>query len=243
MGLRAAEEIGLRLLLPHTQRHRMQRIEQRRIPRLFGADHQFLKALAPQIGLLPLLHRAETRHQPGLQRKGGEQLLAEAVDGLDAQAAAGRLQHAGEETAGILPPFGAEILAQRLQVFRQRDVVHLHPGGEAAVHALRHFRGARLGESQAEDIFRLHPAQQQAENAGGEHMGLARARRGGKPDMRLRRRSIRLRPAQPQQRISDPGHGRLPSRQRRRWRARRPGHTIPPAASTGRNRHSSAGPD
>ena len=50
----------------------------------------------------PALDRPEARRDARLGGKRGEQGLRKAVDGLDAQAAAGRIEHLGEQAAGAL---------------------------------------------------------------------------------------------------------------------------------------------
>ncbi len=171
--------------------------------------------LARQARLLALVERAEARRQFGLQRKSGQQLLAKTMDGLDAQPAAGRFQHFGEQTPGIVARLRPGLLAQRLQVVEQVDLFHLHPGGQAIMDAVGHFRRARLGEGEAQDIFRPDPLQQQTEDARGQHMGLAGPGRRRQPDMGVGRSSARLIAQQFLERAG---------------LSHRRGHTIPPAA-------------
>jgi hypothetical protein len=201
---------------------RLERGHQRVVAPFLRGDHQIGQRLPREARLFTLVERAEARRQVGLQRKGGQQLLAEAVDRLDAQATAGRFQHFGEQPPRLILHVGIMAFAQRDEVSGQRWSIQLHPGGEAIVDAVRHFRGARLGEGEAQNIFRPHPLKQQAEHARGQHMRLARAGGGGQPDMRIRRGGPRL-IAEQLLKCARLSHRR--------------GHTIPPAASAGHNRH------
>ena len=108
-----------------------------------------------------------------------------------------------------------------IEIARELPILHLYPGGEAAMNALRHFRSPRLGEGEAQYVLRRHSDQQQAEHARGQHMRLARARRRRKPHMRVGFAGAGLRTLQRQQGIGGFSH-RYP-----------PGHTIPLAASAG----------
>ena len=89
----------------------------------------------------------------------------------------------------------AFFLAQRDQVGGKAGAVHLHPGGQPVMDAIGHFRRARLGEGEAEDLFGAHPLQQQAEDARGQHMGLSGAGGGRQPDMGVGRGGQRRRAA------------------------------------------------
>jgi hypothetical protein len=95
----AAAKIGLCPCLAQPQRQRMERLDQWVIPPRLGIDDHFFQCEAGQFLLLAVLQRAEARHQPRLQRKSGKELLRKTVDRLNAQSAACRLQHAGEELA------------------------------------------------------------------------------------------------------------------------------------------------
>ena len=134
----------------------------------------------------PLVHQLEMRRQARLQRKAAQQGLAEAVDGLDFQPAAG-LQHPGEQTAGVddLPRLR---LASKdvAQLEKQLFVFLGGPVAETLVQAVRHLRCRRAGEGQAEDAFGRGAVQQQAQQALDQHMGLAGAGGSGDPDRGLR---------------------------------------------------------
>lgn len=107
------------------------------------------------------------------------------MNGLDAQAPTRRVENAREERPGPFAKLRRRDLAQRAQVGEQLGLGHPHPGGEAAIDPLRHLGSARLGEGEAQDRLGRDTREQQAEHAGGQHLRLAGARRGGQPDMGL----------------------------------------------------------
>ena len=220
-GARAIAQEAFRFLLaqPHGERANRRR---RTAPSLaLGIDQEVGERLPHQQRLLARLDRAEAGHQPRLRRESGKQSLAEAVDRLDAQPPARRVEHLGEQRAGARDALRRRLLAQRDQVLRQHRLRRTHPRREPLADARRHLRRTRLGEGEAQDRPRFHPAQQQAENARGEHLRLPRAGRGGKPDMAVR-----------------PARGALLTAQRWQGDERVSGHgrTIRRVASTGRNR-------
>ena len=65
-------------------------------PLLFGVGHQVGERAPHQLLLGPALDRLEARHDPRFRRKGREQRLGEAVDGLDLQPA-GAVEHPREQ--------------------------------------------------------------------------------------------------------------------------------------------------
>ena len=156
---RAAQQKLFRAALAQPQADRLQRADQRFIAQIMRLHHHVRQRLPGQPGLFALVEGAKARRQFGFQREGGQQLLAKAVNGLDAQAAAGGFQHFGEEAPGLLLLLRPMIFAQCDQVTRQRGPVHLNPCRQSVMDAVRHFRGARLGEGQAQDIFRPHALQ------------------------------------------------------------------------------------
>ena len=211
--------------LPQPERQRADRAHGAVASFALGGGQHLGQRLAPQHRLLARLERAEAGDQSRLDRKGGEQPLAEAVDGLDAQAAAGRVEHLGEERAGAGALRRVAGLAQRLQIAAEIGIGHPHPGGEPVGYALCHLRGARLGEGEAQSRGRLHALQQQAEDARGQDLRLARTRRGAEPDMRV-----------------GVGRARLLALEGRQWAEAAlsaHGRTIRRGASAGRNRHRS----
>ncbi len=66
---------------------------------LLGADQHLGQSGADELLLGAALQRLEAGHQARLGRESAEQALREGVDGLDAQAAAGRVENASEQSA------------------------------------------------------------------------------------------------------------------------------------------------
>ena len=159
----------------------------------FARDQQIGERLARQQLLLPPLQRPEARDQPRLGRKGREQRLGEGVDGLDAKAAAGRVEHPREQ--GARPSrsvSGPRSSPSATSSAPSSASFEPHPVSEPGVDALGHLGRARLGEGEAQDRGRIDSGQQQAEDAGGEDVGLAGAGRGRKRGMIGRARSAQL---------------------------------------------------
>ena len=91
------------------------------------------RVCARQQLLLAPLERAEARHQPRLGRESGEQALREGVDGLDAKAAAGGVEHLGEQGAArSAQASGPMVLAERHQLLRQARRPSAAPSARAA---------------------------------------------------------------------------------------------------------------
>ena len=128
------------------------------------------------------------------------------MDGLDAEAAAGRFENAGEEGAGALAQPGFRLLAKHGELVREILILEAHPISEPAMDALRHLGGAGLGEGQAEDRRRIHPGQKQPQHPGGEHMGLAGAGRSRQRGMVARRRGAKLVACEACERAEAVGH-------------------------------------
>jgi hypothetical protein len=156
-------------------------------PRSSGPDQHLGQRLARQQLLLAPLQRPKAGHQPRLGREGGEQALGEGVDGLDPEAAAGGVEHPGEEPAGAGAGLGAEILPERLELGGEIDVLQPNPISQPAMDPIRHLGRARLGEGEAQDRGRIGAVQQQPEHPRGEDVGLAGAGRGGERRMIARR--------------------------------------------------------
>ncbi len=130
---------------------------------------------------LALVHQLEMRRDAGLDREAPQQRLAEGVDGLDLEPAR-RVEHAREK----LPRQGEVALVRRaLQQLAdrlaQRAVLGHGPLGEALAEAVRHLGRGGAGESEAEDFGRRAAAEQQGQDAVGQHLGLAGAGRGADP--------------------------------------------------------------
>ncbi len=109
------------------------------------------KAISPKgaRGLMQVM--PATGRNPGFGGERGQQRLGEAVDGLDAQAAAGRFQYAGEQAARALERERVIVLAEREQLLFQFDVGQPHPMGEPFPNAVAHFGRAGLGEGQTQN--------------------------------------------------------------------------------------------
>ncbi len=207
--------------LAHAQRHGGDRVADAGGASPLFLDQQFGQRFARHAGFFARFERAEAGDQPRLDREAGEQALAEAVDRLDPHAPARRVEHAREQRAGAGQQRRVvHILAQREQVGLQVRGRQAHPARQAAGDALGHFRRAGLGKGQAQDRGGIDPAQQQAEHARRQDMGLARSRRRRQPDMAVRVAGRRLVVLQPLER-ADLTHG----------------HTIRCGASTGHIRH------
>ena len=216
----AGEQEALRPALTQPQRQRADRFDRPFAALALGIGQQGRQRLARQHRLFACLQRSKAGGQTRLDRKRGEQALAEPMDRLNAQAATRRIEHACKQRARPRLQVRRALLAQRFQIGVQLRCRHPHPGGEPVVDPLRHFGRARLGEGQAQDRRRIGAAQQQAKHARGEHLRLSRAGRCGQPDVRVRIARRRLRALQPRQ-------GRQLS----------PGHTIRPGASVGHIPH------
>jgi hypothetical protein len=114
------------------------------------------------------------------------------VDRLDADAAAGRVEHLGEELAGLSDPLRRSRLPERSQIGAKIVIVGAYPAGEPASDALRHFRGASLGEGEAQDRAGIGALEQQPPDPRRQNLRLAGARRSGQPDMPIRIASAAL---------------------------------------------------
>ena len=219
---RTAHQKSFRAAFAQAQAERLERCHERVVALFLRAHHHVRQRLAGKGRLLALIQRPKARRQFSLQRKGCQQLLTKAMNRLNAQATGG-LQHLGEQAPGMILHLRAMILTQRHQVCRQRGAIHLDPRRQPIMDAIGHFGRPRLGEGQAEDILRPHPLEQQAKYTRGKDMGLSRPRRCRQPHMGVRSGSPCL--------IAEQFLKRARLTHRR-------GHTIPPAASTGHNRHS-----
>ena len=138
---------------------------------------------AQQQVAVAVLHRLDAGQQPRLAGEGRKQPLRKGVDRVDPQPAAGAIEHFGKQPPRLFLRRRTIVRADGLQVLRQRHGIGPHPARQHFVDPRRHFGCARLGEGQAEDLIRAHAVlQQQAQHAGGKHLGLSGAGRGGEPD-------------------------------------------------------------
>lgn len=102
---------------------------------------------------------------------------------IDPQAAAGAVEHFGEQAASLGLAYRGEIRADRLQILRQRDGIRPNPPRQHLIDPGRHFSRTGLGEGQAQNLIRANIVlQEQAQHARREDLGLARPGRSRKPD-------------------------------------------------------------
>ena len=132
--------------------------------------------------------RGSSGRKPGVSPaslgKAAEQGLAEAVDRLDAQAAARRIEHAREQRArAARPPSSSCGSPSANRSLRERLRLQPHPHAPAA-------RGCARAISAAPALVKVRhriasgavPREQQPQHARAQHMRLAGAGRGGQPD-------------------------------------------------------------
>ena len=115
-----------------------------------------------ECSFLAAFNGPESRDKASLGREATKERLAKAVNRLNAQPAAPRVEHFCKECPGLCPRLGAGGFAQRFkvpvkQVRRQAD-----PSTEDFIDAVGHFRSAGLGKCQAQDRFRWGIMQEQA---------------------------------------------------------------------------------
>ncbi len=187
---RAARQEGQCRLLPQPPRELRRRGAQGGA--LLARQRQNLAEHAPlQRGGFVLLDRAKARQQFRLERKARKQRLAEAVDRLHPDRAAGTVDHRREQRPRPRHQFRhprivteqIEVEAQRLQVEPQLAILHPHPGGEPFVDAMRHFGGARLRKGDAQYRLGRYAVEHQPQHARRQNLRLAGARRRVEPDM------------------------------------------------------------
>ena len=176
----------------------------------------------------PASSRASSGRKPGVSPastgKAASSALAEAVDGLDAHAPAGRVEHRANSVR-------ARVLHRRRRAARRAPAGPAPARSAASAPRRRAAALIRCAISAAPALVKVRhriaagstPAQQQPEHARREHLRLARPRRGGQPDVRARVARGALCALRAGERQAHPSRG--------------PGHTIRRAASTGRTRH------
>jgi len=128
------------------------------------------------VGLVAIVEHGETRRHIGLERKLLQKPGAQCVDGLHFQPAR-RFQRPRKQFAGGLAQLcvgsgNAGVADRRIQL----RIVERHPVTERGEHALGHVGGSRLGEGDAEDLFRRHTGKEQADHSLHQHVSLAGAR-------------------------------------------------------------------
>ena len=168
LRLGAAQQPALDVFRPHPQRQVSQRRQQLGIAQRIAlcAHQQVRQHLPGQQDSVAVLHRAGTRRQAGLVGKRRQQPLRKGVDGIDAQAAAGAVQHRCEQGACPRDGIGTEIGADGLEFERQFRRFKPHPACELVIDTRRHLGRAGLGECQAQDLRWIDlAAQQQPQHA------------------------------------------------------------------------------
>ncbi len=133
-----------------------------------------------------LVEHRKARRDIGLERKLLQQPRAEGMDGLHLEAAR-RVQRLREQPAraGAALPL-RPLVGHGMDGGIELVVGERGPACQRVEHAGRHIGGRRLGEGEAENLGRRRAAEQEADHALRQHIGLARARIGGDPG-RLRR--------------------------------------------------------
>ena len=107
-----------------------------------------------QLLLGPALDRLEPGRDPGLRREGGEQGLREAVDGLDPEPARA-LRAPWRTGAAPARTIGGSLGSPSANSSLRRSLsLQPHPGRQPRADPVRHLRGRRLGEGQAQDRLR-----------------------------------------------------------------------------------------
>ena len=179
---RALTKKTLRPFLAHPPAERLHVADQREVAAPLRFDQHLGERRIGERLFLALFERTKAGHQPRLGREAGQQRLAEGVDRLDAQPAAGRLEHAREQGARVGAGFRRDVLAQSGEFLGERAVLHPHPARQPRVDAVGHLGGARLGEGEAENRGGIVAREQQPDHARGQHMRLAGAGRRRQPD-------------------------------------------------------------
>jgi hypothetical protein len=183
---RAAHQEGFGPAFAQAVAERLHVGDEAAVARRFGADQEIGQCRAGELLLLPALQRPEAGHQPRLGREGSEQPLREGVDRHDPEAPARGVEHAGEQAAGLRELVRPGLLAEREQLLPELGILEPHPISEAGMDAIRHLGRARLGEGEAQDRGRIGAAKQQPQHPRGQHVRLARPRRGGQSGMGVR---------------------------------------------------------
>ena len=171
----------------------MQRLAERAAGIAGGARQRVLAGEHGERLGVALVEHLEMAGDIGLEGELVEEALAEGVDGLDLQPAR-RLQRAGEE-----PPRVGErrLVGRRCSIswiaaasLASGSVVHL---AEDVEDALRHLGGGGLVKVRQRMRAGIGAGEQQADDAIGEHVGLARAGIGRHPGRGARVRGVGLR--------------------------------------------------
>ena len=163
-------------------------IEHPHIMRPLGFLDHVREHLAAEQFAAAIVEHPRARGKPGFLREIADQELGEGVDGVDPEPAAGAIEHAGEKAARTFTNFGRVGRPQVAELLEQFCFRQPHPARQHRVDAVGHFRRARLGKGQAQDLPRRDIlAQQQAQHPRRQDLRLARPRRCREPDIVLRR--------------------------------------------------------
>ena len=152
-----------------------------------GPDDGLVLRGGEQVGGVAFAQHVEVRRDTGLHREAAQHGFAKRVDGHDAQAAGG-IDDAGEQLSGD----GAQRRGNRhaagdgRQVLVEGAIVGGGPGTQRVADPDAHFRRRGLGEGQAQNAQGVGAAQQQAEEAVDQYLGLAGAGGRADPYTRLR---------------------------------------------------------
>ncbi len=177
-----------------------QRTAERAVRRARRVEQHAQADVVQELRFRGVVEHVEACRHVGLERKLMEQPGAEGVNGLHLESA-GRLEREREQPPRLLPPVGVRHnLSHGANRIVEGRVTQRGPFAQRLEHAVRHVRGGRLGESDAEDLGRRDPVEQQPDHALGEHMRLARSGVGGHP---RRHGGVRCRDLQPQHRVRD----------------------------------------
>ena len=145
-------------------RHRhdlVERASKRAVAICRGTRHRRVERGALQPQGLRLIEHGEMRRDLRLERKALQQPLAEAVDGVDLEAAFG-FKRLGEEAARRLHfRIASGAAKKRRESYPQVLVRKRGPGSELAEQPVLHLGGRHLGIGKAEDALRLRAGKQQ----------------------------------------------------------------------------------
>ena len=168
-------------LIGRRDHRRGQRAAELAVGRVGAFEQHVERQLLEKLGVLGVVEHVEARGDIGLERELMQQLGAESVDGLHLQPARG-VERAREQAPRQRAARGVGLKARALaNGFVEAGIVERGPFGERVEHPLGHVGGGGLGESDAEDFFRLDAVEQKVDHALHQHVGLARAGIGGDP--------------------------------------------------------------
>ena len=152
-------------LIGRRDHRRGQRAAELAVGRVGAFEQHVERQLLEKLGVLGVVEHVEARGDIGLERELMQQLGAESVDGVHLQPARG-VERAREQAPRQRAPRGVGLEARALaNGFVEAGIVERGPFGERVEHALGHVGGGGLGESDAEDFFRLDAVEQKVDHA------------------------------------------------------------------------------